>query len=56
MKLNAPKKIVWWISVILAVVSIVSIFVVIPFMTVYAFWIMAVAWLLLFLGTWLKGF
>lgn len=56
MRLNAPKKIVWMISLILAVVSIVGMFVVIPFVTVYAFWIMGVAWLLLFLGSWLKGF
>jgi len=56
MRLNAPKKIVWMISLILAVVSIVGRFVLIPFVTVYGFWIIGVAWLLLFLGSWLKGF
>ena len=56
MRLNAPKKIVWQISLILAVVSIVGRFVLIPVVTIYGFWIMGVAWLLLFLGSWLKGF
>lgn len=56
MRLNAPKKIVWLISLILAVISIVGKFVVIPIVTVYGFWIMGVAWLLLLLATYLKGF
>lgn len=56
MRLNAPKKIVWLISLIIAVISIISVFVTIPFITVNAFWIMGVAWLLLFLATFLKGF
>ncbi len=56
MKLNAPKKIVWFISIILAVLSIVATFIAIPFVSAYAFWFMAVAWFLLFLGTYLKGF
>jgi hypothetical protein len=56
MKLNAPKKIVWLISLILAVLGIVGHFVTIPVVTVYQFWFLAVAWLLLFLSTYLKGF
>lgn len=56
MKLNAPKKIVWYISIILAVLSVVSTFITIPFVTAYAFWVLVVAWVLLFLGTVLKGF
>ena len=56
MRLNAPKKWVWWLSVLLAVVSVVGYFVTIPFVTVYGFWILGVGWLLLFLGTLLKGF
>ncbi len=55
MRLNAPKKIVWLISLIIAVLAIVSTFVAIPFITVNAFWVMGVAWLLLFLATYLKG-
>lgn len=55
MRLNAPKKIIWVLSLILAVLSIVATFVVIPFVSLYAFWVMGVAWLLLFLATYLKG-
>jgi len=56
MRLNAPKKIVWLISLIIAVLAIISFFVTIPFITVNALWVMGVAWLLLFLATFLKGF
>ena len=56
MRLNAPKKWVWWLSLILVVVSIVGYFVSIPFVTTYKFWILGVGWLLVFLGTFLKGF
>lgn len=56
MRLNAPKKIVWLISLILAVISLIGYFVAIPVVSVNAFWIMGVAWLLLFLATFLKGF
>ena len=55
MKLNAPKKIVWIISLILAIISIIAYFVVIPVVTGITFWIMCAAWLLLFLATYLKG-
>ncbi|MEN8153953.1 MAG: hypothetical protein ABFR75_08000 [Acidobacteriota bacterium] len=55
MRLNAPKKIVWLLSLVLAVISLVGFFVTIPVITVYGFWIMGVAWLLLFLSTYLKG-
>lgn len=55
MKLSPPKKIVWFLSFILAVISIASKFVVIAFVTVHAFWFMAAAWFLLFIATLLKG-
>ena len=56
MRLNAPKKIVWIISLILAVVSIISYFVTIPVIQgAVTYWIMCAAWLLLFLATKLKG-
>lgn len=56
MRLNAPKKIVWQISLVLAALSIVVYVVPIVTLMPYAFWVMGVAWLLLFLGAWLKGF
>ena len=56
MRLNAPKKIVWFISLIIAVLGILGTFIAIPVVSAYAFWVMGVAWLLLFLATFLKGF
>jgi hypothetical protein len=55
MKLNAPTKNWWWISVILAVVGVIGYFVAIPFVSVYAFWIVTVGFVLLALSTVLKG-
>ena len=56
MRLNAPKKIVWYISFILAVLGIVATFITLPFVSTYAIWFVAAGWLLLFLGAKLKGF
>jgi polyferredoxin len=56
MRLNAPKKGVWFLSLILAILSIVAYFVVIPVVSGITFWVMVAAWLLLFLATYLKGF
>ena len=55
MKLNAPTKNFWWISVILAVVAVVAQVVTIPFVSVYAFWVMTIGFVLLALSTVLKG-
>ncbi|MBN2416221.1 hypothetical protein JXO52_10285 [bacterium] len=56
MKLNAPKKQVWWIALILAALGVVGRFVDIPVVTEYSFWFLLVGYILLFLGTFLKGF
>ena len=56
MRLNAPKKFTWILSLILAAVSLVSFFITIPVVTGINYWIMGVAWLLVFLGAWLKDF
>jgi len=54
MRPNAPKKIVWIISIILAVVGIVFYF--IPAVESVSFLAVFAGWILLFLGTTLKGF
>lgn len=56
MKLNAPTKITWIASLILGLLSLLSYFVAIPFVTVNMYWFMGVAWLLMILSTFLKGF
>jgi hypothetical protein len=54
MKLSAPKKLVWLISLVLAVLGVV--FSLAGILQPYNFWIVVVAYVLLFLGTVLKGF
>lgn len=56
MRLTPPKKIIFIISLILAIISLVAHFVNIPVATQYQYWIMVAAWLLLTLGVALKGF
>ncbi|MCK5034059.1 MAG: hypothetical protein KAS18_10510 [Calditrichia bacterium] len=55
MKLNAPTKNFWWISIILVVLGVVGQFVAIPFISVYAFWFVIVGFIILALSTVLKG-
>ncbi|MBI4274292.1 MAG: hypothetical protein HY659_06305 [Rhizobiales bacterium] len=54
-KLNAPSQVIFLISLILAIVAVIGVFVVIPFVTLYAFWIAIVAYVVLALGCVLKG-
>lgn len=60
MKLTPPKVIVWIIALILAALAIISQFTSIPvvgsFVKQNDFWVMTVAYGLLFLGTLFKGF
>jgi len=56
MKLNAPKQITWWIALIIGVIGIIGRLVTVPVISPYAFWLVVVAFVLLFLGTFLKGF
>jgi hypothetical protein len=55
MKLNAPKTITWWIALIVGAVGIVAHLVPIPVLSGFAFWLVAVAFVLLILATFLKG-
>jgi hypothetical protein len=55
MHTNAPKFIIWLVAVIIGALGILAKFVAIPFLTVYAFWIVVVAFVLLALATILRG-
>jgi len=55
MKLNAPTKLVWIISLILGILSVLSVLTDIPIVSDYSYWFMAIAWVLLILATALKG-
>ena len=56
MNLSAPKQVVFLIAVILAVLSLVSVYAVtIPVVTVNAYWFMTGAFVLLAIGNLVKG-
>jgi len=55
MKLSAPSRISWIISLGLGLLSLLSYFVAIPFVTVNLFWLMGAGWLLLVLATFMRG-
>lgn len=54
MKLSAPKKVTWWVALIVGVVGILANFVTIPFLSGYAFWLVVIGFVLLVLATYLK--
>ena len=55
MKTNAPKSLTIWIAIILGIVALVGHFVAIPFISVYAFWILLAGLIVLLAGSLLKG-
>jgi hypothetical protein len=57
MRTNAPKKVTWWVAVVLGVLGILGNFVPgIPLISTYNFLFLVVGFILLALGTILKGF
>lgn len=56
MRLNAPKQITWWIALIVEVIGILAYFIAIPVLSGIVFWILLIGFVILFLGTFLKGF
>lgn len=59
MRLTPPKKIVWWLSVILGLVGIilevVSMVTAMGVLSIVGFWVVVIALVLLILSTALKG-
>ena len=55
--MNAPKKLTWFIALVLAAVGILGHLVIIPvaFIKNYDFWFVVAGYALLFLGTIFKG-
>jgi hypothetical protein len=54
-RLNAPTKIVFLISLILAIIALLGAIVFIPVISLYAFWIAIIAYIVLAAGCVLKG-
>ena len=55
MKLNAPSQNLFLVAVVIAVVALLGMIVSIPFVSAYAFWIMALAFVVLAVGVIMKG-
>lgn len=55
MKLSRPKIITWWIAVILGVLGILAFLGTLPVLAAYAFWLVVAGFVLLVLGTLLRG-
>ncbi|MDH5477235.1 MAG: hypothetical protein OEY50_02785 [Nitrospinota bacterium] len=55
MKLSAPKKTLFLISIFVAVLAIVAVFVSIPFVTPHAFWVLTAGYVMLAAGVFFKG-
>lgn len=53
--MNAPKKVTFLISLIVAALGIVSQFINIPFVSANNFWFVSAGYVLLMLGCFLKG-
>jgi len=47
MKLNAPSQTIFIIAVVIAIVAVLGLFVAIPFVSLYAFWLMTLAFVIL---------
>ncbi|WP_367714885.1 hypothetical protein AB2N04_13100 [Nitratireductor sp. GISD-1A_MAKvit] len=55
MTLNAPTKIVFLLSLVIAVIAVIAAFNLLSFVPIPAFWIMTLAYILLVGGSLLKG-
>jgi membrane protein YdbS with pleckstrin-like domain len=55
MKLSKPKVVTWWIAVIVGLLGILGALVTIPFVSQYAIWFIAFAFILLALATYFKN-
>lgn len=54
MKLHAPALWLFVVSLIIAVIAVVGVFILIPFVTMYAFWVAILAYVVLALGNVMK--
>jgi nicotinamide riboside transporter PnuC len=53
--LSAPQKTTWWVALIVGIIGIIAKLVTLPVLSAFAFWILAVAFVILVLATYLKG-
>jgi len=54
MPMHTPSAWTFWLSVVLVVLAIISVFVSIPFVSAYAFWIAVIGYIVLVIGCTVK--
>ena len=54
-RLNAPTQLVFLISLALAILAVLALFVTIPFVSIYAFWVAIIAYVVLAAGCLMKN-
>ncbi|MDQ2953692.1 MAG: hypothetical protein M3R18_01980 [Pseudomonadota bacterium] len=54
-RLNAPTQLVFLISLALAILAVLGLFVTIPFVSIYAFWVAIIAYVVLAAGCVMKN-
>ncbi|HSJ52279.1 MAG TPA: hypothetical protein VLC52_00915 [Anaerolineae bacterium] len=55
MRLSRPQQLTWILALILGVLGILAYLLPLGGLSAFAFWLVAIAWLLLVLGTALRG-
>jgi hypothetical protein len=55
MKLSAPKTVTWWVAVVIGVLGILGNLVTIPVVSGLAFWLVALAFVILAVATFMEG-
>jgi hypothetical protein len=55
MKLSPPKKVTFWVAVVVAVVGVIASFVHIPVLSGIAFWLVVIGFVILALGNLIEG-
>jgi hypothetical protein len=53
--LNAPTQMIFLISLVLAILAVLGLFVTIPFVSIYAFWVAIIAYIVLAAGCVMKN-
>jgi hypothetical protein len=54
MPMHTPSAWTFWLSVALVVIAIISVFVRIPFISMYAFWVAVIGYIVLVIGCTVK--
>jgi len=55
LRLSAPKKLVWFISLVLGLLGVIFVFIPVKGLSDITYWFVAIAWILMMLATLLKG-